>query len=87
MGSPELFPPNWPGFGNSSLAGALTGILGHIGALARANIAKHRGHCQRIECSSLFQTVVLLEPREGLLRLRTDHTIERAVVKTRVSQL
>jgi hypothetical protein len=28
-----------------------------------------------------------LEPHEGLLRLRPDHTVERTIVKTRVSQL
>jgi hypothetical protein len=32
-------------FRNSSLAGALTGIARHTGALARTDIAKHRDHC------------------------------------------
>jgi hypothetical protein len=44
-GSPELFAPNWPGFRDSSLAGALTGIARPTGALARTDIAKHRDHC------------------------------------------
>ena len=34
-----------PGFRNSSLTGALTGIARHTGALARTDIAKHRDHC------------------------------------------
>ena len=71
----------------ASFASALTGIGRHTGALARTDVAKHRDHCKRIERASLFQAVVLLEPHEGSLRLRPDHTVERTIVKTRVSQL
>ena len=37
--------PAEPDTSDSSLAGALTGIARHTGALARADIAKHRDHC------------------------------------------
>ena len=63
-------------FRNSSFASALTGLGRHTVALARADVAKHRDHCMRIERASLFQAVVLLESHEGLLRLRPDHTVE-----------
>ena len=69
-------------FRNSSLTSAQIGIGRHTGPLARTNVAKHRDYCMRIERSRLFEAVFLLEPHKGLPRLRTDHTVERTVVKT-----
>ena len=70
-----------------SLASGLTRIGRHTRALAGSDVAKHHHHCTAIERTGLFQTVVLLELHEGLLGLRTDHTIKGAAVKTCVPQL
>ena len=67
------------------LATALIGGHPHSGILAWTDIAKHRDHCICIEASSWLQAAFLLELHQGLLRLRTDYTVNPAVVKARVS--